>query len=626
MALCFLVAASVWQARAYAEASDYEVIDSIEIRDQSYLDGETDVPSELMDMAVRRTDGDQLLSIDGDTVSLRSAEDWTDDGDLGTAASILWDSYMDSRSTSEANDKLMEDLIWRWYNADSSKRDKIPVVPYTGNWAPLTDFDSIAEWYAYMQGRGQFVLYTAQYRLVGFDDNKSWDSTSPNAEIEYTKWYEWFEGSSSGGQPVEGYTQMGTVVGYSRSGYSSPPASDFFYVDGGWQTVNDYALQAYFHQTPPVSLSNPYVFKGMPVYVSNSILSSLEVYNDVALSDGVVFFFCSQTNGSGVPSFHGYCFNADSFSLSTNPIVSTILPDAPSVTYSGHAYCELYRVTSSYHDDAYYIESCGLTKKNNNISGNNVSGLFASTTVDIVTNNEPVYPSFPQPDTPTQPQPITPQLPDPYSPVVNDTTTTTVDLQPILDAIRILNDNVTAGFESVNSALEACCSNMQALLTSWFSYFGDWLDMIWQQLRTVNGWLEGIYWKLGAGDASQPDPSIDNPGWWDWLSGIADAVVGDLPSSLADLASSFNALRNVFPFSVPWDLAAMLALFMSSPVTPVFDLPVPFASGAGGTAYVHVDLSAWDGVMASVRSVELVAFAAGLALKTRDMLKNVEVD
>lgn len=231
-------------------------------------------------------------------------------------------------------------------------------------------------------------------------------------------------------------------------------------------------------------------------------------------------------------------------------------------------------------------------------------------------------------------------------------TTATVDLQPILDAIGVVNDNlkvVSRNFADYSSYMQGWSTRMYRMvydwlskldadLTAWarslydmvYSWFkvvsgqlDEWNRYILQELRTANKWLEGIFFKLGGGSGSAPDMAAQPSSWWDWLGGILSGLLGDLPAAVSALSGSFDGLHTLFPFSLPWDLAAMLALLVSEPVTPVFDLPLPFA--VGGVAMVHVDLSPWDGVMTAVRSVMLLIFALGLLLRTRELLKGTEV-
>lgn len=187
-----------------------------------------------------------------------------------------------------------------------------------------------------------------------------------------------------------------------------------------------------------------------------------------------------------------------------------------------------------------------------------------------------------------------------------------LDLSELLDILKTINNNLVSFAEDFHNMWDWWAEEM-GVIESDMRKFQD----------VITTWLQMIYNKISSGASSQPNPVTEPTSWWDWLLGLLNGVIGDLPTQLSAITTAASALRNVFPFSIPWDLGVLLGLFVASPVTPVIDIPLGIS--ASRLTYVHVDCSSWNGVMQTVRSIELVAFAAGLAFKTRELLKVVEV-
>lgn len=80
-------------------------------------------------------------------------------------------------------------------------------------------------------------------------------------------------------------------------------------------------------------------------------------------------------------------------------------------------------------------------------------------------------------------------------------------------------------------------------------------------------------------------------------------------------------LRNFFPFCIPWDIYDMLSAFVTTPVTPEFTFQFPTGVINHQIQWTECtfDLHAWDGVAQGLRTLELIAFAVGLALMTRNI-------
>ena len=79
-------------------------------------------------------------------------------------------------------------------------------------------------------------------------------------------------------------------------------------------------------------------------------------------------------------------------------------------------------------------------------------------------------------------------------------------------------------------------------------------------------------------------------------------------------------LKDVFPFCIPWDIAALFTKLNSGArQAPV--ITIPFVSNLFGIdEEVTIDLSAFDTAAAILRTLELIGFAIGLAMVTRSLI------
>lgn len=130
-------------------------------------------------------------------------------------------------------------------------------------------------------------------------------------------------------------------------------------------------------------------------------------------------------------------------------------------------------------------------------------------------------------------------------------------------------------------------------------------------LSDTNGLLKDIKKLLGTLIAVQAvgdiaDLLADTVG--DKINDYAD----NLKSSVTEVA---DALQDVFPFSIPWDLMAILALFSAEPQAPVFDIPVNIPQ-LGVEHSIHVDLSDFESVSVICRAFLSLSFAVGLMYLT----------
>lgn len=567
-----------------------------------------------------RTSGDEFVTLESGAPVLKSA------GALGGVASdvaleVFLQIVTGSISSGQANKEFLDDLSWRYYHY-TDKQDKKPIQPI-GNAPGLDQFSSWAEWDTYLRSH---YLFDYPYRLVGFDDGKSWESSSPKAEEEYTKWYEYYSPTSSG------------------SGESVIPSEIVLNPLAG---VQDFSWRGSAAQQKVITLTMSNVNNLNQSFSSQNLKYYLPL----------LYYRRTIGNSNGSLGGHGLVILA-----SETPITYTI-NYLETVTVNNKQ-LETYIFTASSETNIYTSYSNAVTlgantttinlqNNQNNLwvfsntnaydyildtsseSGYRLFGVWTGEGGGATGPSEPVYPIYPTPEPPAPPTP--PEVDGPTTITINNNTsnitntTTTADLQPILDALDVINRNLDEFSDMFSAYANWMQAGIKALLdgvTGWLSTISGqietWGNEFWQQLRTANRWLEGIFYKPFGGAGSEPDITLPGDGWWDWLGDILSGLLGDLTGAVSELSSAFDGLKSLFPFSIPWDIAALLGLFATAPVTPVFDLPLPFA--ADHTAMVHIDCSGWDGIMSAVRSVELVAFALGLALRTRDMLKGVEVE
>lgn len=188
------------------------------------------------------------------------------------------------------------------------------------------------------------------------------------------------------------------------------------------------------------------------------------------------------------------------------------------------------------------------------------------------------------------------------------------------DMIEQLDEIVAINFEALMRYMKECSD-----------YIVDYVGLDLTNFKqVVERWLKLIYSKLGGGQA-RPDPTVDGPGFWDWLTkqfhDFFDGLIDGAGDAVGGLADALGDLTQFFPFSIPWDLLAIFALLAHDPVIPVFDLPMPVPSviDQSGMVLVHVDCTAWDGVARTVRSLELVFFAWYLARMVPSLLNMVKI-
>lgn len=404
-----------------------------------------------------------------------------------------------------------------------------------------------------------------------------------------------------------------------------------------------------------VSLSaNQEIYEMITVRLSADIVAKVNDFVDDGWTP--LFFLTGLTNTNAGVNLGVYFLKDYRFGTATNS----------NIEYKSQLFGTLHQTSVSYHSNSNHIETrvnngvvdfsnCtlntgyGVTTANGSGIGHNYL-LVVDGGIGDDEPSEPVEPNYPTPPDDEPPTITPPDVPTTqptggsntyYYTTNNNYTTGDVDLQPILDAIEevnynigILNDNMEELsdflFDAIND-IQGRLHDLHAMLDAWLEefadFFSDYFDIFRKQLANMNRWLESIFYRIGRGGSSQPDPYTEPFDFWKWLGKLIDDLVGQLPEGAASFAAALGQLTGRFPFSVPWDMAAMLGLLAHEPVTPEFSIWLPAWSGGQfvGAGYeLQMDLSQWDGIAALARRCELLLFAFGLASWSVGAMRDME--
>lgn len=539
-------------------------------------------------------------------------------------------------SKQQSHKQLVNLLAGKWFNASSEKRAKVPLT-YQGQGQSITEpgsLDSVylsgdlqefanhfqnmsgqqqyEQWLYYFGNRGDSFLgvfstdfaYRKDYLINSYSGDGALSYGSDEELFQSMYWYDWFEGTtpSSGGNTPTSGPYGSTVTLYALT----PITNDNVVLTFGTRplsTLNGLADGKYSiilggWEGREWDASGIYRFR---LYVSDSPLSvGVEPWDINNQRYNVII---SSSTGVRTSSL-----DLDTAGTNTVTYVNSLGASSSSVV----------------------LVRCGFMYSTQSAGGGG--------------SDTPVWPIVPEPDTPnppTTPDNVTYVVNqgDTVTHVTNSTTTTTVDLTPILEAIRAVNSNIISYGNALNADFDTLSSNIAGCFETFTDYFGEWMETISGQLqvwneqflteiRIVENWLEGIFYKIPGGGSSVPDPTTDEEEYFDWLKYLINLILEKLGllDSLTDFANLFAQLRTVFPFSVPWDIAAILGLFAHEPVTPVFDMPYPtYVNGQWIARGVACDLTPWNTVAQVCRTFIRILFAYYLALWTREGLKNFEV-
>lgn len=97
---------------------------------------------------------------------------------------------------------------------------------------------------------------------------------------------------------------------------------------------------------------------------------------------------------------------------------------------------------------------------------------------------------------------------------------------------------------------------------------------------------------------------------------VSSEVAEEEPPVVVDGPIGITGLTSVFPFCIPFDVYALLSCLSADPITPVFT--VRFVIPGIINEEFTIDLSPFNTIAQIVRTMELLAFAVGLAMLTRE--------
>ena len=565
-------------------------------------------PEEYVEAYEEKVSSDEIIVMRGDgylkaeVSQLRSTGDNEAGDDTGgsivssVSANVFTWVIENAITNHESELSIMDDLAWRYYHADSSLRETPPIEPL-GNARPLSDFNSWGDWDSYCRSN---YTYNVPYRLVGLSDGKSWDSTSPNADIEYGRWYDYYNGitpDSGGGGEGDGSNpeinndtiSLGTCAGsvlkdfvpYAGVSINISVNSTFINtvnsnINDGYTNIIVYATQ----DKPTTSNGNQsiyttYVMSKTPISVTVGNVSEKiwykneqgqKVYDNYDLPTYTI-------NTDGPTKYYRQTFSVTSLSISTGTSLS--------LSYSGSS-----------------------SNWSNGLGG--IGTTYTKAAVWSPAGSGTVTPPTPEPYPVYSPIGGKPDNTTINSPTYNNptytnnnynVTQTDVDLQPVIDAINVVNQNLQEMDENLQIGLTDLHTMLQGWQDTWVESMTELYEDITDYLWRIEKYLEAILGMMQDDDIL-PEPTYDT---------------GNTPQQQVDV--NMNLLKNKFPFSLPWDVYAVLSA-LEAPPTPIeFDFPVIL------TEYtIHVDCSPLAPMAAVSRSMSVVLFIAGLLMNTKKFL------
>lgn len=332
---------------------------------------------------------------------------------------------------------------------------------------------------------------------------------------------------------------------------------------------------------------------------SSSLASALG-YSDPSFSNLSVSLFCTSTVVSGdYEASRFFAYGSSTTPLFANKITSSSagLPFFPDGSFSSSGY--------SVSGSPVYVAYSGSLWAYGAFRDSAVGPAPAPEPVDPVAPSSPSVDS-PQSDGPVQTDVnITVTLPDGSTTVV---VAPSADLQPVVQWLSIINANIVA----------------------WGGNISQWLAEIWKTLdafrMAVDNWSVSILSAIDSLGNFVPSFDSNETNYWNTVVTYNNDVWGTARNiGQQDIQNDLDLLKGKFPFSIPWDLFAILLLFDADPVAPVLDIPLVYYDGSVTSETIHVDLSAFDSVMSLWRRLSLVGFVFALAVATRRLLSYVTV-
>lgn len=568
-------------------------------------------------------------------------------------ASVVFSTIVSAAlSQSMKFDKLVEALAGYWYAAPASKRVKVPLISVDElaelpSARGLGDYDDLSDWYdAYTfpifgtQGEWLIVNYATGNYVTAFD---------ADLELVFADWYDYFNsveqpGTGGGTTVDEEYlwvdcetvpttkTGNGTYIKVGGTTYTWSNASnnDYTKVENVRLRISGNALATARER---LGTDDVYVTAvASPLYASSSPRYRLS-YNVVFTAEEPQITTTTNTYVDGAY----YRIVTPGYVLETS---GDLTESSSKIQADGSTLTVLVSDSFTYSDSSNADVTIGHTSSGQSQYSGMVNSSGGGGTVVPPEPIAPPKPVLPEPEEPTEP--TIPTLPTITGPTVNitangnESTTTTTDLQPILNALRIINSNVSSiltnmeDFETwVFDTFNAYWQSVQGYV----DYLGKWCSNISKQindtqtlllrdLRKANQYLYQLVNKKQSGGGPSIDPVSQPDESWSWWEALIQQLLNALPTAVVQFLQQLSRLNTVFPFSIPWDIGFLLGLFRQSPQTPVFDLAIN-CSYFNWSA--HIDLSSWDALALVVRRGELLAFGMTLITFTPAALKQLEV-
>lgn len=317
----------------------------------------------------------------------------------------------------------------------------------------------------------------------------------------------------------------------------------------------------------------------------------------------------------------------------------------------------------------------------NNWPDDDTNTTVAPSPPELPTPKDPTIPTEPDPDPPTYYTPPTPDPPStdpPYEPI-EPTNTTPTDYTPWLRAILLALGGISSDLathcqhlqaqmkaqatritQGINNQLVNLGTSINGAIGDWAKWLGECLGERFDTLTDnlydlfhwlaeqfdftfsgdpyddsgIIGWLRRIYNRLGSGgDPKYYAPTILDPGsegeeepfdFWVWLLDRIATIFGRVLGGATDAVTTLlDGIKGKFPFSIPWDILAILGLLSGNRAIPVFTFTIPAIQGWWGEIPIRVDLTPYDSAASACRTMVLIFWALVLAMKTTWMLNDV---
>lgn len=569
LALSFMLCLSLRPAQALA-AEPEPSVDETEKLDK--------LPDNFFEVMESRTSGDQYVAVEGDRAILKSAPSGAKSAGSDLALDIFKDMVADEISSNTATQRIMHDLAWRYY-AHPDKRDKIPLWKmrdYDPGYGyavySLQECTSYGDWCAKNK---YFNTYFAGFLTASFQlrelnhQGKSWDASSPAASEIFSDWYYYYEGRPSSGEdivqvyssPITMFRSFGNVTNTTASDATLSCTSTQLTTLNS-RVQNKYSIMIYYRYADTAT-TGATTSRGLLI---TSISPISVTYTQVGSSNYTNYQLSVTSSGS--LSYYRW-------SPSNTTTNNWDMYTAPVDTLSGSAAQQSFQ----------YVRALYSSR---NIGDSSGTG-----------SDEPV----PSPGAPSKPQPQQPIITTVNSPTYNNVTyqtisQTDVDLQPIIDALAVHDENMQDAWNAYSILFDDWMNTLKAVIENWEQVWLDWTNTLYQDLQY---YLDGITYVLyEILQTLQMQPYIDVP----------------TPETITiNYDGAVDNLKTRFPFSIPWDIKLILELLDQPPTAPEFDFPVLL------TEYtVHIDLSPLEPMAEILRFMSDLFFLAGLLMVTRKVV------